>query len=454
VTDRACSAFRNICRLGLAALTLCFVTAVVAGADAPPTVKDFGAKGDGVADDTGAFEKAVSAGEGAVRLPRGRYRLTRTVVIDLDRTGPVSLIGDGTATVLMEGAGPAFRFVGTHGGTASPATVKPNVWLRQRTPLIDGFEILGANPKAVGVELRGTMQAIITRLGVRRALHGIVLTGRNRNVIIGECQIYHNRGAGILMERLNLHQVNISNSHISYNGGGGIVARESEIRHLQIGTCDIEDNMDPDGPPVANILLDVRKGSVREGAIIGCTLQHGHNKPDSANIRFLGRPEKPRDVGYFSIANNAMSDVRVNVHLKCVRGVTLTGNSFWRGYDRSLLVEGSSNIVLGPNLFDENPDYRVPDARNGILFVDSSDCTLSGVHINASTAKDAALLLRRCRRIHVTGATILGYRGAGVWLDDSRDCRLANLLLGAPGPDSERIRITGGGNNIVPGDGE
>ena len=78
MTARACSAFLDIRRLGLAALILCFVPAVVAGMDAPPTVKDFGAKGDGVADDTGAFEKAVNTGEGAVRLPRGRYRLTRT----------------------------------------------------------------------------------------------------------------------------------------------------------------------------------------------------------------------------------------------------------------------------------------------------------------------------------------------------------------------------------------
>lgn len=75
-------------------------------------VRDFGARGDGVADDTGSVERAVGTG-GVVRFPAGTYRLTRTVVVDLTKTGPVSLVGDGAAVVRMNGAGPAFHFVGT-----------------------------------------------------------------------------------------------------------------------------------------------------------------------------------------------------------------------------------------------------------------------------------------------------------------------------------------------------
>ena len=415
------------------------------------TVRDFGAAGDGTTDDTGAFQRAVDAAQGAVRLPAGRYRITRPVVIDLDRVGPASVVGDGTATVVMDGAGPAFRFIGTHGGTAAPETVKPNVWLRQRTPLVDGFEIVGAHPKALGVEFQGTMQATITRLVVRRTLHAIRLTGRNRNVIISECHLYENRGAGVLMEKLNLHQVNISNSHISYNGGGGIVVRESEIRNLQIGTCDIEGNMDPDGPPTANVLLDVRRGSMREGAIVGCTIQHNHTSPGSANIRLLGRAAEPLKAGYFSISDNALSDVMVNIHLKHARGVSITGNSLWKGFEHDLLVEGSSNIVVGPNLFDRNPDYRPADSFNGIVFLDSQDCTLSGVHLNGSLQKGAALLLRGCRRINITGATILNFRDAGVWFDRTQHSRLSDSLIQASGDSPVAVRVTGGRSNMIAG---
>ena len=60
-------------------------------------------------------------------------------MIDLDKTGFVSLKGDGTARIVMEGAGPAFHFIGTHEGTADPASVKPGVWANQRMPTVEGL---------------------------------------------------------------------------------------------------------------------------------------------------------------------------------------------------------------------------------------------------------------------------------------------------------------------------
>jgi len=413
------------------------------------SVRDFGAVGDGAADDTGSFQRAADEGPGSIRLPAGRYRLTKTVTLDLDRQGPLSIVGEGAATIIMDAPGPAFRLVGTHGGTADPPTVEENVWTRQRMPLVDGFEILGANPSAIGLEFQGTMQATVTRVAVRRALHGILLTGRNRNVIVSECHLYDNRGAGLLLEQVNLHQINVSNCHISYNGGGGIVVRESEVRNLQVGTCDIESNMDPDGPPAANILIDVSKGTVREGAVTGCTLQHNHDSPGSANIRFQGRVDQPIKIGYFSIADNALSDVMINVHLAHVRGVSITGNSFWKGFQHDLLVEGSSNIVVGPNVFDRNPDYRPADSANGIVFRDSADCTLSGLHSNGSLAAKAAVLFERCRRVNVTGATVVNFRGAGVWFDRCRNSRLANSLIDSGQETGVAVKVTGGGDNAV-----
>ncbi len=415
---------------------------------AAKTVREHGAAGDGEADDTAALQRAADDG-GALRLSAGRYRIRKTITVDLDRVGPSSILGDGAATVVMDGPGPAFRIVGTHGGTASPATVKENVWLRQRTPLLDGFEIVGGHAEADGIRIEGVMQPTLTRLTIRRTRNAIHLTGRNRNVIVDACHLYDNLGAGVLMEKLNLHQVNITDSHISYNAGGGVVIRESEIRNLQIGSCDIEGNMAPAGAPTANVWIDVRKGSVREGAIIGCTLQHNHNSPESANIRMIGAPEAPLHAGYFSIADNALSDVRVNVWLSYVRGVSILGNSFWKGFDHDLLVEGSSNIVLGPNLFDRNPEYRPGDSKNGVVFRDSRDSTIQGVHINGSLAEPAALELRRCRRFNVTGASVLDSAGAGILLVDCEDTRVSDCSVFAENRDDDYVAIeVRGGRNV------
>ncbi len=76
----------------------------------------------------------------------------------------------------------------------------------------------------------------------------------------------------------------------------------------------------------------------------------------------------------------------------------------WKGFEHNLLVEGSSNIVIGPNVFDRNPDYRPHDSRNSLLFVDSEDCTLNGLHINHVKGAEAALTLRRCRRFNLTNS--------------------------------------------------
>jgi len=388
--------------------------------------------GDGTTDDTAALQ-AYARQPGNFQLPPGRYRITRPIEFSLARRGPLSVSGNGTARIIMDGPGPALRVTGTHGGTASPATVQAGVWKMERTPCLDGIEIVGAHPEADGIELSGTMQPTLTRITVRNARHGMILTGRNRNVVIDNCHLYDNRGVGILLNRLNLHQVNITNCHISYNRQGGLVIRESEIRNLQVACCDIEGNMAPDQKPTANILIDSRVGSVREIAITGCTLQHNHTSPDSANIRCIGRSrDEPQKIGHMTIGNNVMSDVAVNVHLQYVRGVSLTGNTFWKGFQHNLLVEGSSNIVVGPNLFDRNPDYRPADSANGIVFRDSRDCTLTGLHLNNVLSQPAAIVLQNCSWCRISDCSILDSPAGGILLENSSSCETSDNLIRHP----------------------
>ena len=419
------------------------------------SVRDFGAKGDAHTDDTDAIQKAVDSGAGDIHFPRGVYLVSRTIRVELDRAGPLSISGNGTAQIVMAGAGPALRLVGTHQGTAGPATVEPRVWERQRMPLLDGIEIVGRHPEASGIEASGTMQLTITRVIVRSALHGIHLIKRNRNVVISECHLYDNRGVGLFLDGANLHQINVTNCHISYNRGGGIVATDSQIRNLQIGSCDIEGNMAKGSAPTANILIDAATESVREVSIVGCTIQHESLGPESANILLVGPSlEQAHKVGHFVIADNVISDAGVNVHLKHVRGVTLVGNTLWSGGHYNLLVEGSSNIVVGPNLFDRNPDYRpYSKSKNGLLFRDSRDCTLSGLHINQVLGTPAALVLERCQWFNITNSTILDSDGCGLMLRDVHNSRVSGCIIRSRSEktaESQPICVSGGqGNQIV-----
>ena len=424
------------------------------------SVRDFGAKGDGKADDTEAIQRAVDSGIGGIRFAKGVYRITKPIVIELDRVGYTSLSGDGTARIVMAGPGPAFRFAGTHDGTAAPRSVKPNVWENQRTPMADGLEIVGDHPEASGIEAAGTMQLTLTRIVVRNALHGIHLTGRNRNVTLSECHVYDNKGIGVFLNRLNLHQVNIANCHISYNAGGGVVLRQSEVRNLQIGTCDIEGNMGgPDSEPTANILLDSTGSSIGEVAIVGCTIQHAHEAPGSANIRIQGestavRFTEERRHGNITIADNVLSDVQVNIELKNTRGVTITGNTMWKGFTHNLRVEGCDNIIVANNVFDRNPRYHYGDgseAKLGLLFADCKGCTISGNHLNGVDDRPAAVVVRNCDRFNITGMSILNYGPCGLWLDSVTNSRVSDCLIQSDQPEegSVSLKATQSRGNLI-----
>ncbi len=139
-------------------------------------VRQFGAMGDGTTDDTGAIRHAVEKGDGVLYFPAGIYRISGTIGIPLAGRGPCAVSGEaGTSTVVMAGAGPAFRLTGTHGGTGDPGSVKPGVWQDERMPTVRNIALDGAHPQADGFELVETMQAVFEGVMVRRVHHGIHL---------------------------------------------------------------------------------------------------------------------------------------------------------------------------------------------------------------------------------------------------------------------------------------
>ncbi len=419
-----------------------------------------GVVGDGAADDTAAIQKGVDEGIGSLTFPKGVFKLSKPIVIDLDRVGFTSISGDGTARFVMTGAGPAFRFVGTHSGSAAPRDFKPEVWDRQRAPQVTGIEIVGEHPEAEGIEASGVMQLTLSRLVIRKVLHAVHLTNRNRNVIIDACHLYENRGIGVFYDNVNLHQSNIVGCHISYNGGGGIVCRGGDVRNIHIGTCDIESNHAKDGPPTANILIDSTggKSGIAEVAITGCTIQHNSESPDSANIRIIGRSETAEREGYITITGNILSDVMTNLHLKDCRGVTVSANTCWTGFDQDLLLENCIGIVLSGNSFDRNPRVaygKTLTAKGGLILRDCADCILQGAHINGVHEHPAGVVVENGARINVSDCVITDCDGAGVLFKETSSSRIAGCIIrdGRPATDGDTtaISVSGGLSNRISG---
>jgi hypothetical protein len=234
-----------------------------------------------------------------------------------------------------------------------------------------------------------------------------------------------------------------------------VVARKSEIRNLQIGTCDLEGNMSPEAPASANILLDSTGSSIGEVAIVGCTIQHAPGAPESANIRILGRSvARPftaeRRHGNITIASNVLSDVQFNLDLRDVRAGTITGNAIWQGYDHNLRIVGSKNIVVSSNVFDRNPRYDHGDhatAKLAVTIRDSQDCIVTGNQLFGTGDIPIAMQLTGCSRIHVNACSIFEYANSGLRLQDCDNCRVTNCMIESSLESAKQgfaLRIEGG----------
>ena len=409
-------------------------------------VREFGAVGDGRGDDTEAIQHTVSQGDGVLYFPPGTYRITQSIEVRLAKRGPLSIDGSGgSAKVVMAGPGPAFRLVGTHGGTGDPGSRKSNVASHQRLPTIRNIEVEGAHAEADGFELAETMQSVFEGVMVTRCRHGIHLIKRNRNVLISHCQIYFNTGVGVCLNGVNRHQINIASSHISYNRLGGIRLERSEVRNLQITGNDIEYNNHKSHvakpEPTAEIYIDTpaEGASVNEVTIASNTIQ-ATGSPGGANIRIMEKPDSSRPPGLFAVSGNIIGSQENNVHLTGCYGVAISGNTIYSCEHRNLFIEDSRLINISGNTFRRH----TPRYGTGVRF---TGCSILDETAEGQPGLSALLELDQCKRINITGSQFLN----GTIGVDGKDCSHVTLTGNTLHDTRERpiakhaIRFTGEG---------
>ncbi len=423
--------------------------------EAPPWALDYGIVGDGLHDDAAALQRAVDAGVRTLDLGRGVYRISESILIDLSTHGPVGIFGEsGAARIVMAGPGPALDLRGTHQGTANPQSVRPEIWERERTPIIREIEIVGDHPEADGICLQGTMQCTVTRVSIRRCRSALRLTGRNRNFILSESHIYDNLETGVFLDHANLHQINIIGNHISYCGLSGIRILNGEVRNLQITGNDIEYNHQLE-QDAADILFDTREGTLREFTIASNTIQ-ARPTPNGANIRIIGNETDSADQsGLASISGNLIASQTFNIDIAYARGVVVSGNSFYSAADLTLRAAHCRNLSITGNTVDYNPGVE-NQMRDGLLF-ESCD----GVVISAASLFDCrwggkeqggAVNAIDCRNLLISGCVILNPAFRGVDLRRCRDCRIVNNIIADNRPQPtmiEAVSVDADSKNIV-----
>lgn len=433
---------RLLCCLFLASSSSLWSGELPAAADQFPDL-------DSLPDAAPDLQRQVDENGGNLKLLPGIYRLESTVVIDLEKHGSASVTaGSGAVTLVMDGPGPALSLRGTHEGTASPHSFRPRTW-REAVPRVRGVNIVGNHPDSTGIELVQTVQPIVSETSVRWCRHGIVLADRNRNVVISDCHLYENSGIGIYLDDVNLHQINVVNSHISYNRGGGIVVRDGNVRNFQISGCDLEANMPGDETPTraANVWLDVsgsqgdRKKSIAEVAITGCTIQHSANygkegtmAPGGANIRLSGKEIWPIDS--VTISGNVMSDVTVGLEIDHSMDIAITGNTFFAPKPGFLTATNSQRIVVNGNTF--NP--RQFERPGTIRFANCRDCILANSTLHRFQTEDGAVVIENCEGVSLLGLILTDCK-SGIRIRGGGDILVENCQFrGLPDGMAEVIR--------------
>lgn len=439
---------------------LLFIVCMVSG---PPlifstNVRDFGAVGDGVADDTDAIYAAIQAAEdGEIFFSKGRYRITRSIDIELSKLGPMVISGVASAsTVLMDGQGAAFIIRGSHKGSALPASVEEPVWTKEKFFTIESLEIVGQQEESDGIQFIELMQPVVRNCLIRNVRYGIRLSTRNRNVLLLGNHIYNCRKIGVFLDEVNLHQINIHDNHISYCKEGGIVVRNSEIRNIQIVGNDIEYNFDTtSGTISADLFFDIaEKGSIREGTISGNNIQ-ALESSGGANIHFNGNPDSRVKIGLLSITGNHISNQETLIKLKNVKGISITGNTFIRGYKKHMTIKSADNIVIQGNVFDYNADYFTNDAQvGGGVRLDScrnivfSDNILDGVH-SGNSDRGGALEIDNSQWISVNSSHISNSRFRSIEVVQSNHISITNCSLYNEGePMTDGILVRGFCENV------
>lgn len=422
-------------------------------------VFNYGAAGDGQADDTEALQHALHAGDGVLRLHKGTFRISKPLVIDLQKTGYAAVLGDGGASrIVMTGPGPAIKLVGTHEGTALPKSVQPGVWDRERMPVVSGVEILGEHPDAVGIELFRTMQPTISQVLIRHCKHGIHLPDRNRNVLIANCHIYDNRQYGIFFDRCNLHQINIEGCHISYCDRAGIMMLGGDVHNLQITGNDIEYNNRPgvDTPEEggAEIFFDSREGLISEVTIASNTIQ-ATVEPGGANVRIWGGAEtRSRGACLIALSGNMLGSQTRGLDLRGVFRMTVAGNTLYGNSELNVFAQKCTGLSFSGNTVCWRAHSDEP--RDGFYFEDCDLVSITGTVAERMCAgtKDTGggMTFHRCRDLQICQNQLADTLHAGIELADCRRVQIdGNQIIDRKSPATmpHALRFAGMNQQIV-----
>ena len=320
------------------------------------SVKDFGAVGDGVTDDTVAIQAAIdaagTAGGGSVYIPVGTYKLTDTLTITNDY---VALIGDGSSASVLLGSDPT-KWIIKFNANADHMLID-GLWIKG-SAVSDATEQYGVGYTS---DTDDPENVIIQNCKFSHSNNGIVVgTGRywkiTQNSFDTLVGITSGAGYGILAAAGSSHNV------FSKNTFKGTLT--SHLRHAIYNSVGSRFNVVSD-----NVIKDCNEGGIVTNST---SAQNG--------VRGLIISNNIIEGGGVAATTDAASIELVGNTQDCVVSGNIIRNRLNTGIIATDAGQGglcTNNTIKNNSIIDV--DY------NGIILMGTKNCTASDNHVhNAS----------------------------------------------------------------------
>lgn len=331
------------------------------------SVAAFGARGDGLVDDTEAIQKAVDSitGKGALWFAPGkRYLISDTIDIDVSKVR--AIIGNNAQIVVSEDV-PAFHIQGSKTtGTALPSQ-NTVIATEELSPSISDLQVYSNQSpyKGVGFRIEGTFGLRITGCHLFRLVTGIELVNRNRNIIIQGNHIWDCLNYGIHYNGGNLHQNIIAENHISYLDKA-IFVDEADVHNLHIVGNDIE------GSGSSNLIhIKGTRGATVSQVQIASNSIEDHMENTGALLRVENATASGDTTAIMEIVGNEFSSsntdaIEFSGDNATIKSVTITGNNFigLNGFAVRINGRGPSGLVINNNTVDS----LLSDRETGLAY--------------------------------------------------------------------------------------
>jgi hypothetical protein len=286
------------------------------------SVKDFGAKGDGVTDDTAAIQAAVNAamtGAGILYFPANDNSQFYKITAPINITTPITIVGAGPRYTIVLGVGMA---AGQYVFNISNA-VSTNYFFSVRD-----IQLRSDNGQPSAVLLKDSSYCLFKNVLLFNTLYGIDIT----NTALLGCfsnffeQVHgYNNGASTIR-------------FLSYTGGG----------HFKFDSCTFNANN-------IGFLVDSNSG-LNNLELISCNFEQCGNN----SLYVAGEIQGFSINGCRTEGNNGGQDFFINPAAgKSVVGMSITGTFFTTdvGASNPIRIGGSGGIVRGFNICGNHVSY-------------------------------------------------------------------------------------------------